>query len=70
MAGPARAQARQLLGFRFMMNFRQPYLSQRFQEFWRFYEIKYGIGIRGITWVYTPIGLLGIMGPFMIFIGT
>ena len=43
---------------------------KRFQEFWRFYEIKYGIGIRGITCVYTPIGLLGIMGPFMIFIGT
>jgi hypothetical protein len=32
----------------------------RFREFWRFYEIRWGIGMRGIAMVYTPIGLLGI----------
>jgi hypothetical protein len=42
---------------------------KRFREFWRFYELKYGIGVRGIAWVYTPIGLLGVIGLFMIVIG-
>ena len=30
----------QLLGFHFMVNFRQPYLSKRFQEFWRRWHIS------------------------------
>ena len=33
---------------------------KRFREFWRFYEIRWGIGMRGIVLVYTPIGLLGV----------
>ena len=43
---------------------------KRFQEFWRFYEIKYGIGIRGIAWVYIPIGLLAPIGLVMVLLGT
>lgn len=26
----------------------------RWYEFWRFYEIKWGIGLRGLRWVYVP----------------
>ena len=37
-----------------------PYGVSRFREFWRFYELKWGIGLRGIALVYTPIGLLGV----------
>jgi hypothetical protein len=43
---------------------------KRFQEFWRFYEIKYGIGLRGIAWVYIPIGLLAPIGLLMVLLGT
>lgn len=43
---------------------------KRFQEFWRFYEIKYGIGLRGIAWVYIPIGLLAPIGLVMVVLGT
>ena len=39
---------------------------KRFQEFWRYYEIKYGIAIRGIAWIYIPIGLLGPIGLVMV----
>ena len=37
-----------------------PYGVSRFREFWRFYEVKWKIGLRGVALVYTPIGLLGI----------
>ena len=36
----------------------------RFREFWRFYELKYGIGIRGISYVFVPIGVLGIVSIY------
>jgi hypothetical protein len=32
----------------------------RFREFWRFHETRWGVGVRGIALVYTPIGMLGI----------
>ena len=32
----------------------------RFRESWRFYEIRWGIGMKGIRLVYIPISLLGL----------
>jgi hypothetical protein len=31
----------------------------RVREFWRFYETRWGIGLRGIAWVYTFVALVG-----------
>lgn len=31
----------------------------RYREFWRFYELRYHIGITGITVIYVPIAILG-----------
>jgi hypothetical protein len=30
----------------------------RFREFWCFYEVRWGIGLRGIAWVYGAIAIL------------
>jgi D-alanyl-lipoteichoic acid acyltransferase DltB (MBOAT superfamily) len=49
----ARGSAR-LLGFEFMVNFRQPYLAQRFQEFWRRWHISLSTWLR--DYVYIPLG--------------
>jgi hypothetical protein len=32
----------------------------RFREFWRFYEVRWGIAMKGIRMVYIPISLLGL----------
>lgn len=39
--------------------------GQRAQEFWRFYELRWGIGITGIKFVYVPIGVLGMVSAVM-----
>jgi alginate O-acetyltransferase complex protein AlgI len=44
----------QLLGFHFMVNFRQPYLSQRLQEFWRRWHISLSTWLR--DYLYIPLG--------------
>jgi len=44
----------QLLGFHFMVNFRQPYLARRFQEFWRRWHISLSTWLR--DYVYVPLG--------------
>src|SRR5204863_9303849 len=49
----------QLLGFRFVVNFRQPYLAQRFQDFWRRWHISLSTWLR--DYVYIPLG--GSSGP-------
>ena len=33
----------------------------RWREFWRFYELKWGVGIRGVSWVFVPAAILGIV---------
>lgn len=38
----------------------------RSREFWRFYELRWGIGINGIKFVYIPIGMLGLISAAMI----
>ena len=38
----------------------------RLREFWRFYELRWGIGIRGIKVVYIPLGALGVFAMFML----
>jgi hypothetical protein len=38
-----------------------PFGVQRFREFWRFYELRWGIGVRGIQFVYIPIAMLGVI---------
>ncbi|QUM80423.1 hypothetical protein HWV01_09050 [Moritella sp. 5] len=38
----------------------------RFREYWRFYELHYGIGIKGIKLVFIPIGLIGLCGLYKI----
>ena len=44
----------QLMGFHFMVNFRQPYLSCRLQEFWRRWHISLSTWLR--DYLYIPLG--------------
>src|SRR5436309_1165508 len=44
----------QLLGFHFMVNFQQPYLSHRLQEFWRRWHISLSTWLR--DYLYIPLG--------------
>ncbi len=44
----------QLLGFHFMVNFRQPYLSKRMQEFWRRWHISLSTWLR--DYLFIPLG--------------
>ncbi len=44
----------QLMGFHFMVNFRQPYLSQRLREFWRRWHISLSTWLR--DYLYIPLG--------------
>src|SRR5947199_10396013 len=44
----------QLLGFHFMVNFRQPYLAESFQEFWRRWHISLSTWLR--DYLYIPLG--------------
>ncbi len=44
----------QLMGFHFMINFRQPFLSQRLQEFWRRWHISLSTWLR--DYLYIPLG--------------
>lgn len=40
----------------------------RFREFWRFYELRWGIGMKGIRAVYIPISLLGLLSVVKIWV--
>jgi len=44
----------QLLGFHFMVNFRQPYLADRLQDFWRRWHISLSTWLR--DYLYIPLG--------------
>jgi alginate O-acetyltransferase complex protein AlgI len=44
----------QLLGFHFMVNFRQPYLAESIQEFWRRWHISLSTWLR--DYLYIPLG--------------
>ncbi len=44
----------QLLGFHFMVNFRQPYLAQSVQDFWRRWHISLSTWLR--DYLYIPLG--------------
>src|SRR5713226_5619700 len=44
----------QLLGFHFMVNFRQPYLAESLQDFWRRWHISLSTWLRG--YLYIPLG--------------
>jgi alginate O-acetyltransferase complex protein AlgI len=44
----------QLMGFHFMVNFRQPYLSTRLQDFWRRWHISLSTWLR--DYLYIPLG--------------
>ena len=44
----------QLLGFHFMVNFRQPYLATSFQDFWRRWHISLSTWLR--DYFYIPLG--------------
>jgi alginate O-acetyltransferase complex protein AlgI len=44
----------QLMGFHFMVNFRQPYLSIRLQDFWRRWHISLSSWLR--DYLYFPLG--------------
>jgi alginate O-acetyltransferase complex protein AlgI len=44
----------QLLGFHFMVNFRQPYLAQSLQDFWRRWHISLSSWLR--DYLYIPLG--------------
>jgi D-alanyl-lipoteichoic acid acyltransferase DltB (MBOAT superfamily) len=44
----------QLLGFQSIVNFRQPFLSQRLQEFWRRWQIGLSTWLR--DYLYIPLG--------------
>lgn len=38
----------------------------RWHEFWRYYELKWGLGLRGLRWVFVPIAALGIVSFVMV----
>ena len=38
----------------------------RFREFWRFYELRWGIAMKGIRVIYIPISLLGLFSAVKI----
>jgi hypothetical protein len=40
----------------------------RWHEFWRFYELKWGIGLRGLRWVYVPLAGLGLVSLAMLLV--
>jgi D-alanyl-lipoteichoic acid acyltransferase DltB (MBOAT superfamily) len=44
----------QLLGFHFMVNFRQPYLAESLQDFWRRWHISLSTWLR--EYLYLPLG--------------
>lgn len=44
----------QLLGFHFMVNFRQPYLAENIQDFWRRWHISLSTWLR--DYLYIPLG--------------
>src|SRR5262249_5634603 len=44
----------QLLGFHFMINFRQPFLAYRLQDFWRRWHISLSTWLR--DYLYIPLG--------------
>src|ERR1700745_3201660 len=44
----------QLMGFHFMVNFRQPYLALRLQDFWRRWHISLSTWLR--DYLYIPLG--------------
>jgi alginate O-acetyltransferase complex protein AlgI len=44
----------QLLGFHFMLNFRQPYLANSLQDFWRRWHISLSLWLR--DYLYIPLG--------------
>jgi D-alanyl-lipoteichoic acid acyltransferase DltB (MBOAT superfamily) len=44
----------QLLGFHFMLNFRQPYLAQSLQDFWRRWHMSLSSWLR--EYLYIPLG--------------
>jgi D-alanyl-lipoteichoic acid acyltransferase DltB (MBOAT superfamily) len=44
----------QLMGFHFMVNFRQPYLARSLQEFWRRWHISLSTWLR--DYLYIPLG--------------
>jgi len=44
----------QLLGFHFMVNFRQPFLARRLQDFWRRWHISLSTWLR--DYLYIPLG--------------
>ena len=46
--------AAQLMGFHFMVNFRQPYLSRSLQDFWRRWHISLSTWLR--DYLYIPLG--------------
>jgi len=47
-----------------------PQGSVRVREFMRFYETKWGIGIRGLRWIYVPIAMLGLVSLTMLMVST
>jgi len=38
----------------------------RWHEFWRFYELKWGVGLRGVQWIYAPLAALGAVSLVMV----
>jgi len=42
------------MGFHFMVNFRQPFLAQRLQDFWRRWHISLSTWLR--DYLYIPLG--------------
>jgi len=44
--------------------------AARFREFWRFYEVRWGIGLRGIAWAYGLISILWVFCVARLLLGT
>jgi hypothetical protein len=41
----------------------------RFREFWRYYEVRWGIGLKGIAWVYGLITLVWVVSLTRLLLG-
>ena len=42
---------------------------RRWHEFWRYYELKWGVGLRAVRWVFGPLATLGVISLIMVLSG-
>jgi hypothetical protein len=43
-----------------------PFGLRRFHEFWLFYELRWGVGVKGLLPIYVPLSVLGIVSAVQV----